>query len=183
MREGPVMRPVIWLGPDERAECKRYEAAVNSRVGDDNYTGLVTPERWFVGRCGEMAVRKWAIDLGLAFKETVNDQGLPDEQDFIFYLENGDEYTINVKNTHHLRGRYLMQPAAQFDEHKQDGYIGVNGADDGVRVGLQLWGMCPRYMFADQCETVMRKIQTMQMRLLALPYSMDQFASKIRKIQ
>jgi len=179
------MRPVIWLDPDERTACKEYEATVEDKpwIGNGNYTGLVKPERWFVGRCGEMAVSKWATDLGLIFEETVNDQGLPDSQDFIFCLENGQQYTINVKNSHHLHARYLMQPVAQFHEHSQHGYIGVTGADDGTRVGLQLWGMCPRSMFADQCETVMRSVETMQMRLLALPYSMDQFASKIRKIQ
>lgn len=177
------MRPVILLEPEERAVCVEYQATVDRRVGVNNYTGLVTRDRWFVGRCGEIAVRKWATDLGLMFEETVNDQGLPDKQDFIFYLTDGRQYTINVKNSHHLRACHLMQPEVQFHEHEQDGYIGAMGADDGNTVAIQLCGMVPRDVFAVQSETVMLKVKTMQMRLLALPYSMDQFASKIRKIQ
>ncbi len=169
----------VYLSETERAECAEYSRTVLGRVYGPNYTGLESADRFFVGRCGELAVRKWAIMERLNFEETVNDLGIPDQQDFLFFPSAGP-LRANVKTTLHPRGRYLMQPASQATRHEQDVYIGVNGTDNGLTVDLMLWGVISRERFIEQAERVMRRIETLQVPLADMPCDMEQFANYVR---
>ena len=169
----------ILLKFKDRQRAVDYSRRVLSRVKGPNYTNLEMEDRFFVGRCGEIAVRKWAENLGLVFTETVNDRGVPDKQDFLFRYRDGRVCRANVKNTHHPRGKYLMQPVAQAEKHQQDIYIGASGLDDGSEVVVRLWGAINHTDFMCDSERVLRKIPTLQLPLQALPISMSELAKRI----
>ena len=174
---------LIKLTNAERDEALEYSNTVLDRVYGSNYTDLTETGRYFVGRCGEIAVRKWADENDLMYEETVNDAGISDKQDFLFHFIDGRMCRTNVKTSLHPNASYLMQPAAQAARHGQDLYIGATGDDNKDNVVLRLWGAITQSEFTDGGELVDRKIKTLQFPLSELPYSMELLASKIMKRQ
>lgn len=170
---------LIRLTEAEKAEATKYAATVMGRVVGPNYTSLEMVDRFYVGRLGELAVKKWATTESLMFEETVNDQGVPDEQDFLFHFKDGRVARTNVKNSMHPQARYLMQPVAQADRHEQDVYIGASGKNDGNEVVVRLWGAISRQQFMEGAERVQRSIETLQYPLSKLPYRMEHLAYRV----
>jgi hypothetical protein len=167
----------------DRDEAVAYNHTVLSNLKQTpNYTGLVESNRFFVGACGEIAFRKWAIMKGLRFDETGRDDGESDKQDFILYAKkSGRPCTINVKCSLHPNAHYLMQPKSQHMIHKQDMYIGATGEDDGVRVAIILAGAVTRKVFDEKGEECMVKIQTLRVPLDDLTYSMERIANSFER--
>lgn len=176
---------IMSLEPPERDNALAYADTVMRRVHGPNYTGLEKADRFYVGRLGELAVLKWADREDLMVEETVNDLGIPDEQDFLFHFKDGRVARVNAKNSLHPGARYLMQPKAQADRHEQDIYIGCTGENDteGDRVLIQLHGAITYKQFIAEAELVQRDILTLQFPLSKLPHSMTLLASKTMKKQ
>lgn len=172
---------LIRLNEEEVREARDYADTVMGRVSGPNYTKLEHEDRFYVGRLGEIAVRKWAVGENLMYEETVNDEGIPDEQDFLLHFKDGRTCRANVKNSMHPRAAYLMQPAAQSDRHEQDLYIGATGEHDGQNAVVRLWGAITRAQFLAQAQAVDRQIETLQYQLAELPYSMEYLAFQVLK--
>lgn len=170
---------LVRLDVDETDEARSYADTVMRRVVGPNYTHLEQADRFYVGRLGEIAVRKWAERENLLYHETVNDEGVPDEQDFLLHFTDGRLCRANVKNSMHPRASYLMQPMAQADRHEQDVYIGATGEHDGHNAEeavVRLWGAITRAQFMARAQRVDRKIPTLQFPLAELPYKMEHLA-------
>jgi hypothetical protein len=175
---------LIMLDEKERAAAQDYDDKVMAKVDlkGPNYTGLHVPGRFFAGRCGEIAFRKWAISKGLRFEETVRDDGESDKQDFILYAKkSGRPCAVNVKCSLHPNAHYLMQPQTQHMLHRQDMYVAAKGEDDGVRVAIILAGAVTRKVFDEQAEECMVKIPTLKLLLADLTYSMERIANSFEK--
>ncbi len=176
---------MIMLEKEDRQAAMEYheKVMVKVRAKGPNYTHLATKDRFFVGRCGEIALRKWAVAQGMKFEETVRDDGFADRQDFIFYTRKTRRpCRINVKNSHIPGARFLMQPKSQRQSHEQDMYIAATGEDDGERVAILLWGATTREYFDLHCEEVMHSVLTLQMPVQDMTYSMDRIARSFMKI-
>lgn len=175
---------MVMLEKEDRQAAMEYHKKVLEKVRakGPNYTYLETKDRFFVGRCGEIALAKWAVDNNMKFKETVRDDGFADKQDFIFYArKSGKPCRINVKNSHIPGARFLMQPKSQRQSHEQDMYIAATGKDDGERVAILLWGAMTREYFDLHCEEVMHSVLTLQMPVQDMTYSMERIAISFKK--
>lgn len=176
-------RPVIRLDSNDHGECERYAKKVTQIVEQfgPNYTGLMSADRFFTGRAGELGFRYWCDQNDILYEETINDEGVPDAQDFILTLKTGEPVSINVKNSLHLRARYLMQPADQAAKHKQDIYVAATGEDYGRNNGIdiKLWGWVSRREFSALAQTVKRKIVTKQLLLEEMPHNMNDLAELV----
>ncbi len=186
MAKGGELYPVtmIMLEKEDRQAAMEYHNKVMEKVRakGPNYTYLETKDRFFIGRCGEIALAKWAVAQGIVFEETVRDDGFADKQDFIFYArKSGKPCSINVKNSLHPAARFLMQPVSQNQIHKQDMYIAATGEDDGERVAMLLWGAVTRKFFEAEAEEVMHSVRTLQMPVQDMTYSMDRIARSFMK--
>lgn len=177
----PDKNPVrVILDEKTRDECIEYAETVLSRVVGSNYTGLECDNRYFVGRCGEKALNQWSSENNMLFEETVNDQGVSDKQDFLFYFKDGRVCRANIKNTLHPNGKRIMQPASQHKKCYQDVYVGASGIDNGRTVIILIWGVIARVQF-DAMATLNqnRVIPTLEMFLTDMPYSMEHFKDKV----
>lgn len=175
---------LIILDEKERAAAREYHDKVMAivKAKGPNYTGLESPDRFYAGRCGELAFRKWAESKNLRFEETVRDDGESDLQDFILYArQSGRPCTINVKISLHPAARYLMQPADQAELHHQDMYVAAIGEDDGARVAVILCGAITRKEFEEKAERVMVKIPTLRVPVADMTYSMERVAKSFQR--
>lgn len=174
---------LIMLDQSDREEASIYNETVLANLKKTpNYTGLVESDRFFVGACGEIAFRKWAISKGLHFEETGRDDGESDKQDFILYAgKSGLPCTINVKCSLHPNARYLMQPQSQHMIHRQDMYVGAIGEDNGKRVAIILAGAITRKVFDEKAQECMVKIPTLRIPLADLTYTMERISRSFKK--
>jgi len=175
------MENIISLDDDDRSDARNYSDTVLRKLVGPNYTRLAESNRFYVGRLGEIAVRRWAESKGLMYTETVNNEGVPDEQDFLFPFADGRTARVNVKNSLHPSASYLMQPVVQANKHEQDLYIGASSEDDGNNVIVKLWGAITRRQFMSEAQRVIRKIETLQFPLEKLPYCMEHLARQMMK--
>lgn len=137
--------PAPWrvrLTAAERAVCLEESEQILKKVDTygPSYTGLEEPDRYFKARTGEMTLCKWAEAHSLEFIPTTNTQGLSDRQDGLLTLEPGTIVSVDIKNSHHPRTRYMMQPLAQAAKYDQDIYIGARGLDQVIHVDMELCG-------------------------------------------
>jgi hypothetical protein len=175
---------LIMLEREDREAAWDYHNEVIAKVRKKgpNYTHLETKDRFFVGRCGEIALRKWLTQTGVDFSETVNSEGVADRQDFVIWArKSGRECRVNVKNSHVPGARYLMIPASQWGAHTQDLYIAATGEDDGERVAMLLWGGITRSEFEEKHDEVMHSIRTMQVPCGEMTYDMQRIARSFRR--
>ena len=163
------------LSREEVQEAREYDRIVNEKVKSfPNYCGIYIKDRYFVGKCGEIALAHYARDYSLSFEDTTNDRGVSDLQDGIFILSGT---TVNIKNSHHPRAKMLMQPVKQSERHSQDFLIGASGKMLGGCIEVTLWGVVPDDAFREY-----GKINTnyyapaITWQLGELPIGMDVFA-------
>jgi len=172
-------RPIIRLNKYYVNEAKAYSKKILAIVAGygPNYTGA-TPnqQRYFVGRCGEFAVTKWAEGLDMDFEETVNEDGFPDKQDHIFFSSDlGPSVNTNVKNSHHPRAKKLMIPIKQLEKYQQDYYIGATGILELNAALIKLWGCITHDEFMRKCLPSLHPINSRWVLLEHLPLSMNDF--------
>ena len=173
---------IIELSQEDIAAAAEYAAKVTTIAEGNgpNYTGLSDSNRFFVGKCGEMAVSCWADYYDLKYSDTTNDAGLPDQQDHLFQTKNGPIRT-NVKNSHHPKARYMMQPVSQADRHQQDYYIGATGKVVNSRtIQITLWGAISHEDWLRKREQADLHIPTYRILLKDLPLTMQELADIMR---
>ena len=138
--------------------------ALTARTGsnDQNYTGLVAKDRYFVGRCGEMAFANWCAEFDIEYEWTESIPGFGDRHDFELKTFDGNLVSIDVKNSHHPNAKMLMVPHEQWQKHHHDAYIGCTGKQttDGLKIILH--GYVLRDWFAHRTTPVMLECMTMQ---------------------
>jgi len=175
------MIDIVTIERHELDEAKVYSGVALGRLNGPNYTDLHLPERFYVGRCGEIGFHKWATEHQLMFEDTVTPAGTPDEQDFLLYHIDGRTIKVNVKNSHHPRARYLMQPHAQAEKFEYDLYVGCTGKEHGDGLELRLWGAISCREFVRSAEVIQLKVLSRRYPLDKLPISMTEIAKKTKK--
>lgn len=171
--------PVVTLSQDEIKTAWQYHHQIVAKVSHSpNYTGLTTQDRFFVGRCGEIALRHWLDANGLEYTETVRDDGIPDEQDFML-TKTG--YTINIKNSHHPRAKYLLWPYSQQERHDYDLLVGASGKDLGSCVEVKLWGGVSVMKMKFEGEHTNFGVEALGWKLNQLPAKMPWLAKFLAK--
>jgi len=179
---------VITIHIDEqgRQQCKDWEQVILGRsvMKTKNYTGYSATGRYFTGRCGEVALRQWAESNNLKFKETSNNQGVSDKQDFIFYFTDGSTRTVDIKNTFipFEKLPYLLLAEVQAKKYKHDLYVGANGIDNGRTVDINLWGLAT-WDEMQAAERKQRKMLSMQIHFKKLRHSMEDLARHTEKAE
>ena len=161
-------------------QAREYSRLALERLSGPNYTGLHLPERFYVGRCGEIGFGYWAQENGLLIEDTVQRAGVPDEQDFLQHHIDGRILKLNVKNSHHPRARYLMQPRDQYDKFRFDLYVGCSGRETDSGVDLTFWGAMTSCQFSRLSEEVQVSILTLRYPLSGLPISMSELRDKTK---
>ena len=152
--------------------AERTEVAISDY--GPNYCTILNDNRYFVGRCGELAVNLFGEAYWLDYEDVSNDLGITDKEDHIWHPSG---LTSNVKNSNHPRARFMMQPKAQQDRnYYQDYYIGATGIDTGEIVTMTLHGAIHINDWKARCALVMRDVWTYQLPLANLPISMADFA-------
>jgi hypothetical protein len=174
------MDDIVIIERNELDEAKVYANIALDRLNGPNYTGLHLPERFYVGRCGEIGFRRWATEHNLMFEDTVTPAGTPDEQDFLLYHIDGRTIKVNIKNSNHPRARYLMQPFAQAEKFKYDLYVGCTGKEHGDGLKLKLWGAISCQEFVLTAEVIQLKVLSRRYPLDELPISMTEIARKTK---
>ncbi len=180
-----IVRNIVNLTPTQRLEAVEYAETVEGRVVGPNYTGLEMDDRFFVGRIGELAFMAWAAERFIRFEETVRDDGKPDDQDFfVWSLMTGRKVRVSVKNSHHPRARFMMQPVSQ-DERRghYDIYIGMTGKDDGTEVEVTLHGAATRAQWLSDREVSQRRVLTYQLALNRFKITMSTVAAACEKTE
>jgi len=181
------MPPVeIKLNEKDRQECVEFDDMVMGRFSRNgttgvNYTGLVTPGRFFIGRCGDIAVRNWANDCGLDFTETPADIGQHDEHDFVFHMRDGSDWTVDVKNSLNPRARFMLVPTSQMNKYHHDIYIGASGIDNGITVSMKVWGYATHDEMVNDSESKNFGAPSAAFRLDRMPWGMENLASKAKQ--
>ena len=176
----------VELSEHERNRALDYEARVMQHVDrmGANYTGFCKTGRYFKGRCGEIAVRKWAVTNGLEFDETMNDAGVSDDQDFIFYFRDGRRCRIDVKSNFSDRATDLLVNVPQAARQDCDLYLSATGFDTGQIVRMQLWGVVPKHELVDRGPVLdLHPTPAYAWPNDLLPYSMDRLAACTRMIR
>lgn len=182
-------KPVIWLNPAQEAECRRYHNAVIKALGDrPTYTGLQEPDRYYVAHAGELAFKEWLDACGIAYTWTPREDGRSDAQDFIVWRANGQQMTVNAKNSHVRGAKCLMQPVKQAQAWSQDLYVGSTGirSEGGIIQVLHGGIRKPEWVEARELRHPGDrmwppvKVDTYLMRLENLPYLMSDLACRLR---
>ena len=128
----------IILTNQEVDQARAYEKAVMSTptMRLKNYTGLSTQGRYFVGELGEIAFEKLLQGRGTEYQRSYNDQGGPDDGDFIV---NG--IVIDVKNSINPAAKRLLVSDAQYKKHPSAMYVGASTilSDKGAVVEIHGW--------------------------------------------
>lgn len=137
-------------------------------VDDDNYTSLSWEDRFFVGECGELAVRKLFDDFGIVYEHEVRLDGHADKHDFTVYLANGEPLSIDVKNSHYPKAARLMVPLAQFERHHHDSYIGCTGRQIADTVEIIVHGIVSRGRLTQHGERIQRRCMSYEYPLYEL---------------
>lgn len=169
MKNVPV---VITLSEEERNKALRYQERILKKISGygKNYTGLETVDRYFVGKCGEIAICKWAANVGLDCEDTTTDDGTPDKQDVIFTKT---AITVNIKNSHHPMARKLMHPIECRKRHYAQLLVGANGHDFGKSVVVYLWGAVSNEYFDIHATKEFNAVAPcLSMKLAYLPLNM-----------
>ncbi len=176
---------IVMLDAEQITQARIYAQTVTRRLPrKPNYTGFAAPDRYFVGRCGELALCQWAQEHGLEYIDTVNDRGAPDDQDVVFPRSG---ITVNVKNSHHPRARYLLQPEAQAvkrfraptDPHYLVGCTGIVTEEQGE---MCLHGAIHRRDWMLQAERKkINDLTALRLPLAELPLSMDGFLTMLKQ--
>lgn len=170
----------VWLNQDKISDALEQADRILKKVAGygPNYVGMDSPDRYFVGRCGELAVSQWAEWHGLDFSDMTNSDGKSDKEDHIFHPSG---IRTNVKNSHHPRAQYLLNSVAQDKRYKYDFYIGATGeickAIEPQHSGIMiyLWGAVSQSDWDKMKEAVQTKVPSYRMKLKDLPLSMNDF--------
>lgn len=174
------------LNEKDRQEAIEFDEMVMGRFSRKgttglNYTGLTKTGRFFIGRCGDIAVRNWADDLDLVFTETPADIGEHDEHDFVFHMRDGTDRTTDVKNTLHPRGRYMLVPISQMQKYHHDIYIGTNGIDNGTTVSMRIHGFATHANMVNDSEEKDFGAPSAAFELSKMPWDMNDLAIYVMK--
>lgn len=154
----------VTLTPDEVEFCEAEHKAIGEYYGSydaPTYTGVNVEHGFFVGRCGEIAVRKWCKEFGIVSTWTASEH-VPDEHDFAIQLDHGPLLTVDVKNSHHDRALFMMVPFNQFQRHHHDAYIGCTGRAVGDNIIVLIHGIVSRRVLKQNGHLSDRKCLTLE---------------------
>jgi hypothetical protein len=177
-------RVIIDLTPEEVTAAREHSDKILQVV--DNYGqnyigGNFTRNRFFVGRCGELAVLKWARKNGLKCEDTTGHVGVKDVQDHLWTTSSGEVIASNVKNSHNSRATRLLVSVAESERYHYQYYIGATGRvinDSWARI--MLWGAIEHDDWVKRRQLTHIYNDVWEVPLRSLPLKMHQFAEIVK---
>lgn len=164
----------VTLTPQEmhQARAEHHEVAKHYGSYDaETYTRVNVDYGFYVGKCGELAVKRWLEEYDLWYEfeaEGLTDR--PDHHDMHICLPGGRKMSIDIKTRAEWidgQGRtrtpdLLMIPHAQFKRHHHDAYIGCSLREADGEVLVEIHGIASRRTIEKGGTLLMRRCLTIE---------------------
>lgn len=112
----PITDDMVKTAREYSSAVERIDKIRNTK----NYTGLVTPDRYYYGALGEIAFARFLTDNKVSFDWKLSPDGKADNGDFIIA-----DKVFDVKTSSKEYADRLLVSKAQRSVHKADYYVAV----------------------------------------------------------